>query len=215
MKRQVVVGLCTSLAVHAAAVGLWRAQQPGHAPSPSNGREARVMEVRLHAAPSPATTQAVTEVPTSRLAASPAPVVPAAQGEATPTDPPPPESARPADGHPLGAPGDASPAGGLAVIQELPYLPSKELDVPPQPASPVVVPFPDAVLDKARVTGVLVLFVGESGRIDRIELGESDLPPAFEKAAIETFMQSRMHPGIKDGRASRARMKILVEFEAR
>ena len=51
--------------------------------------------------------------------------------------------------------------------------------------------------------------------IDRIEVDKSDLPPLFEKTAIETFMQARMYPGLKNGKASRAQMKILVEFEGR
>lgn len=59
-----------------------------------------------------------------------------------------------------------------------------------------------------------MLYVGATGQVEHVEVDESDLPPFLEKAAVETFLQARMHPGIKDGKATRARMKILVEFEA-
>lgn len=98
--------------------------------------------------------------------------------------------------------------------QDTPYVPAGELDVRPRPEAPVIVPFPDGTLQKNKVTGVLVLYVGATGQVDRVEVDESDLPPFLEKAAVETFLQARMHPGVKDGKATRARMKILVEFEA-
>lgn len=99
--------------------------------------------------------------------------------------------------------------------QEMPYIAAAELESRPQPESPVIVPFPDALLGKPKASGVLVLYIGADGKIDRIEVERSDLPPAFEKAAVDTFMAARMQPGVKDGKASRARMKVLVEFEAR
>lgn len=99
--------------------------------------------------------------------------------------------------------------------QELPYLPAVELDARPFPEAPVTIPFPEGTLNKNKSSAVLILFIGADGKIDRIEVDKSDLPPLFEKTAIETFMQARMYPGLKNGKASRAQMKILVEFEGR
>lgn len=99
--------------------------------------------------------------------------------------------------------------------KEPPYIPAGELDIRPVPELPVVIPFPDVPLDIPKATGVLVLYIGADGRVDRVEVDESALPPEFEKMAIETFLQARMRPGILEGQATRVRMKILVEFEQR
>ena len=106
-------------------------------------------------------------------------------------------------------------AGILLPPFEPPYIPASELAIRPQPQEPIVIPFPEAQLDKPKVAAVLVLFIGADGRIDRIELEESDMPVSFENAAIDTFLHAKMNPGIKDGRNTRARMRVLVEFEAR
>jgi hypothetical protein len=100
-------------------------------------------------------------------------------------------------------------------FKEAPYIPAGELDERPFTETPVILPFPNVPLESAKVTGVLVLYIGTNGYVDRIEVDESDLPPEFEKAAIDTFLQARMRPGMKDGNPIRARMKILVEFEQR
>lgn len=99
--------------------------------------------------------------------------------------------------------------------QELPYLAATELDARAYPEAPVVIPFPEGALNKSKSSAILILFISADGKVDRIEIDKSDLPPLFEKTAIETFLQAKMHPGLKNGKVSRAQMKILVEFEAR
>ncbi|WP_158590454.1 energy transducer TonB [Noviherbaspirillum cavernae] len=110
---------------------------------------------------------------------------------------------------------DSSPFAILPIlrVQEAPYLSAGELDEPARPQEPVIVPFPDEPLQTGRAAGVLVLYIGADGKVDRVEVDEADWSPGFEKVAIETFMQAKMQPGIKDGKTSRSRMKILVEFE--
>lgn len=98
---------------------------------------------------------------------------------------------------------------------EAPYLPAGELDARPYPEAPVVIPYPDAQLNQSKATGVLVLYIDADGHVERIEIDKSELPPEFEKAAVDTFMKARMQPGMKGGKPIRARMKILVEFEQR
>jgi outer membrane biosynthesis protein TonB len=99
--------------------------------------------------------------------------------------------------------------------QEPPYIPVGEVDTRPNLVAPVVIPFPDAPLPKQRITAILSLFISEAGAVDRIEVSESDLPSVFEIAATQAFMNARMQPAIKDGKATRVRMKVLVEFEIR
>lgn len=97
-----------------------------------------------------------------------------------------------------------------------PYLPASQLDSRPYPESPVIVPFPEGeTLAKGqRIAAILLLYVGIDGRVDRVEFAQSGLSPPFERIAIDTFLQARMSPGIKDGRPVRARMKVEVEFAA-
>lgn len=95
------------------------------------------------------------------------------------------------------------------------YLPSSELQLRPSPETPVIIPFPDAQLGKQKATAILLLYISSEGVVDRVEIDESELPSEFEQAAIATFLQAKMRPGIKDGKAVPARMKIEVEFEAK
>lgn len=95
------------------------------------------------------------------------------------------------------------------------YLPTSELTVPPTPESPIIIPppdHPDWTQFKGHVT--LVLYIGENGVIDKIQPENSNLPASIEKLAIDTFQNARMHAGEKNGQARKAKMKILVEFEA-
>ncbi len=95
------------------------------------------------------------------------------------------------------------------------YLPTNELTVPPTPESPIVIQppeHPDWMQFKGHVT--LVLYIGESGVIDKIHPENSNLPASIEKLAIDTFQNARMRAGEKNGQPRKAKMKILVEFEA-
>ena len=95
------------------------------------------------------------------------------------------------------------------------YFPASELDVRPYPEAPVVIPFPDVALEEERVEGVLVLYIDIEGKVDRVEIQESTLPSLLERTAMSTFMQAKMQPGMKEGKAVRSQMKVLVEFESR
>lgn len=95
------------------------------------------------------------------------------------------------------------------------YLNASELDVRPQPTTPLAIPFPDATLPEEMVTAVLVLYIGLDGKVDKVEVMDSTLPPLFEQVARESFINAVMHPGMKDGKAVRSSMKVMVEFESR
>lgn len=95
------------------------------------------------------------------------------------------------------------------------YLPPSELDIRPEPETPLAIPFPDTEQIEGMVSAVLTLYIGLEGKVERIEISESTLPPEFERVARETFMHAAMRPGIKGGSIVRSMMKIVVEFESR
>lgn len=95
------------------------------------------------------------------------------------------------------------------------YLEPHELDDRPQPVAPLAIPFPEMTIPNGLVTAVLVLYIGLDGKVDKIDITDSSLPPELEKVARESFMNAAMHPGFKNGRAVRSVMKVVVEFESR
>lgn len=197
MAGNVRFGMLASLALHILPLGAWWFLAPYSLIEPATFQAERVMAVSLlggaadDAAESRQTTSAPVFTPESPTALTEQKALP-------------PEKEAPTPG-----------IAPLLPLKKAPYTPAGELDERPFSETPVIIPFPDASLDKPKVTGVLVLYIGANGYVDRIEVDESDLPPDFEKAAIDTFLQARMRPGIKAGQPTRARMKILVEFEQR
>lgn len=114
------------------------------------------------------------------------------------------------------APPAPAALGNVPVLPtEETYLPASQLDSRPSPENPVVIPFPDVPVAKGKVSAILVLFINSDGQVDHIEVDKSDMPPLFEKTAMDAFMQAHMHPGMKNGKAARAKMKVEVEFEAK
>lgn len=94
------------------------------------------------------------------------------------------------------------------------YASGRELEQRPYPMEPVIVPYPEAVQGKPTGSVTLALYIGVDGVVERVEVAQSDLSVEFERTAVETFQLVKMHPGIKDGQATKAKIKILVEFEA-
>ncbi len=103
----------------------------------------------------------------------------------------------------------------ISPVEEKIYFPASDLEIRPAPNNPLIIPFPDAILKKQKVSAILILFISAEGRVEKIEVDESDLPEEFEKVAIDTFMQAQMRPGIKNGKPVPALMKIAVDFEAK
>lgn len=201
MEKHVRFGLLATSALHMLFAGIWWMSTSRFQPLPSDLPEKQVMEVQLRDTREDSrgdSKEAASEV---TLAESP-PLANASNEHAV------------AISDAVVSPTSSSPPPLVLPAQDPPYIPAGELDVRPRPVAPVIIPFPDGTLHKNKVVGVLVLYVDATGQVDRVEIDESDLPPLLEKAAVETFLQARMHPGVKDGKAARARMKILVEFEA-
>ncbi|RJG06822.1 hypothetical protein D3870_13135 [Noviherbaspirillum cavernae] len=199
MEKPMRFGLLATLALHAASVAVWQSQSTNMHVSSAPAHEERVMQVQFRSPPrdAPAGPQSVSPTAVPEPAVE---MIADSQLKAGTMDK---------------AEDDSSPFAILPIlrVQEAPYLSAGELDEPARPQEPVIVPFPDEPLQTGRAAGVLVLYIGADGKVDRVEVDEADWSPGFEKVAIETFMQAKMQPGIKDGKTSRSRMKILVEFE--
>lgn len=99
-----------------------------------------------------------------------------------------------------------------AGLEEI-YFPVSQLDIKPIPESAIVIPYPEGSIGRGKVGAILFVYINKAGLVDHIQLTDSNLPPAFEQAAIETFKNVRMSPGIKEDRKVNSRLKIEVEFK--
>jgi TonB family protein len=91
------------------------------------------------------------------------------------------------------------------------YFAVHELDRRPQILSHVEPYFPALALAPAgRV--VLRLYVDETGGVDTVAVESADRTGAFEDAAREAFAAARFLPGMKDGAAVKALVRVEVLF---
>jgi TonB family protein len=103
----------------------------------------------------------------------------------------------------------ASPASGVARAAR--YVAADELDRRPQILSHVEPSFPAlALVPTGRV--VLRLYIDEHGGVDAVAAESADRSGAFEAAAREAFAAARFLPGIKDGVAVKALIRVEVLF---
>ncbi|WP_293777763.1 energy transducer TonB [uncultured Oxalicibacterium sp.] len=92
------------------------------------------------------------------------------------------------------------------------FFSARELDERPYPQQPVVVPYPESALGKPHGSVVLLLHVDARGRVQQVSIVQSDVPSAFEQAAVNAFSEAVMVPGSRHGQAVGAAMKIAVDF---
>lgn len=110
----------------------------------------------------------------------------------------------------------AAAAPALSVTAEADsdsYAPRNQLSTPPIAKTAIVLESPPNEIGAGRLVGVLLLFIDEQGRVQRIEAEEPTLPPAFEQAAREAFLGAEFSPGEIDGRAVRSRQRVEVVFD--
>ncbi len=61
----------------------------------------------------------------------------------------------------------------------------------------------------------MTLFIDETGAVVRVRCEGNTLPPAFEEAARNAFMNVRFRPGeLADHGAVKSRIRVEVVFEA-
>jgi len=85
--------------------------------------------------------------------------------------------------------------------------------MPPIAKTAIVLEPPPGEMVSARLVGILLLFIDEQGRVQRVDAEEPTLPPAFEQVAREAFMAAEFSPGEVDGRAVKSHQRVEVVFD--
>jgi hypothetical protein len=106
---------------------------------------------------------------------------------------------------------------GIAVAWALEYTryrTARELEHSPYPLRRIDID-PDPVVGGVEYVGRirLDLYIGRDGRVHRVEVLESTLPPVLAQRAIDAFSAARWQPGRKDGRELPSVKRVEVEFE--
>ena len=93
------------------------------------------------------------------------------------------------------------------------YYATRELDVYPAPAQPLVVPYPE----RARVLGVTghvqaLLQLDATGKVESVAVVEAQPPGYFDSDVRQLFVDARFTPAQKQGRAVKSRVLVHVSF---
>lgn len=108
-----------------------------------------------------------------------------------------------------------SPALSLNLPLHSWYFARSELTVPPALEDEPVILAPEERAGDASSTGktVLRVFVGADGSVDRIEVASSNLPLAYDAAAVAGFSRARFRPGEIAGVAVGSELRFEIAFE--
>lgn len=111
------------------------------------------------------------------------------------------------------------PAIGLALrlpgtLGDADFFSRDALDVGPSPARPVLIDFPSVSGVSGIHTGILSLFIDETGKVVRVRVDTQAFPPEMQEAARLAFMGAVFAPGLVDGLPVRSRIRVEVTFEA-
>lgn len=93
------------------------------------------------------------------------------------------------------------------------YIPRPRLTVPPVAQSPVIMTAPPGDYPDGRITGILSLYIDETGRVDHILFSGPDMPREFEEVARQTFISMTFRPGELNGMPVKSRIRIEVVFD--
>jgi outer membrane biosynthesis protein TonB len=127
--------------------------------------------------------------------------------------PPPPAAPVPAEpAQPSAMPDEPSAKPGEADQDGLPYLPADQLDVRPEfpPDLEERVSAGLAETESGRV--VLQLLIGEDGRVNDVELEESELSEQASLKLMENFSSLQLVPGQRGGKPVRTRWHLEFTF---
>jgi len=198
-EARLILALVLSLALHLALLLLVQVR-PAPRPLPP-----RLLQVTL--AERPATARPVAEV-----AVAPPSQPPPAVAAVGPEQPP----AAPSLPAPLPVPAAASPLPALDVpLADDPiYYTSKQLDVHPAAALPVVPDYPEGS-GGGGIEGfvTLKLLIDESGAVREVSLVDAQPPGVFEDSAVAAFRTARFLPGQRNGRPVKSQILIRVTYE--
>ncbi|MEY2690236.1 MAG: hypothetical protein RL375_4436, partial [Pseudomonadota bacterium] len=93
----------------------------------------------------------------------------------------------------------AAPAGPAARVDDDVYLPRSALTKPARPLAPIEIAYPEGT-PIGDFRAVLLLFVDESGKVQRVRVRDLGLPYGLERAATDAFVGSTFEPGELAGR---------------
>jgi hypothetical protein len=108
----------------------------------------------------------------------------------------------------------ATPQEGPAGDPDADYLPRNQLSKAPAPQQSIDLLYPE-LAPSGRFRAVVTLFIDDRGVVQRVRIDEADdsgLPPLLEDATRQTFLRSAFAPGEVDGRPTRSRLRIEVEY---
>jgi protein TonB len=109
----------------------------------------------------------------------------------------------------------ASPSSGIEVplIRDPTYYPAKQLDVYPQPLTPIRLNYPDAAA-ALRADGrvQVLLLIDEFGVVNEASVVEAQPAGYFEEATLAEFRATRFSPGKKQGHAVKSRVLLQVKY---
>jgi TonB family protein len=108
----------------------------------------------------------------------------------------------------------AAAAGAAWWRENTRWFTAAEIDAPAQPAGFITPNFPQG----PRGTGYLGrlridVYIDAAGKVSRVEVVESTLPPVFAERAVEAFAAARFEPARRFGRAVRSVKRLELDIE--
>jgi protein TonB len=115
---------------------------------------------------------------------------------------------------PPGPEQSSAPQLDLPQLADTHYYDALALDVQPQPIGNIEPMDPEAGISNPHVGYVrMELKLEADGQVSEVKVLDTNLPPAYEKAAIDAFSTAKFAPGQRNGRAVRAQIKIELKFK--
>ncbi len=102
---------------------------------------------------------------------------------------------------------------GLPSSRDPTYYPAKQLDVYPQPLTPINLGYPDRAAAQ-RLDGnlLLLLLIDEFGVVNEASVVEAQPQGYFDEAALSVFRATRFSPAQKQGHPVKSRVLLQVRY---
>jgi outer membrane biosynthesis protein TonB len=116
--------------------------------------------------------------------------------------------------HPVAPEASTAPNSDPDPDPDTAYLARSLLTRPPAPQQSIDLLYPE-LAPSGRFRAVVTLFIDDRGVVQRVRIDEADdsgLPPVLEDATRQTFLRSAFTPGEIDGRPTRSRLRVEVEY---
>lgn len=94
------------------------------------------------------------------------------------------------------------------------YMPRRLLEQPPRLLSPVLLPWPEDGPPNGHYSEIISLFIDEDGSVRRVRIEGPGLPQYFQDRVQDAFLHARFTPGLFEGRAVKAWIRLEVRFDA-